>query len=219
MYLYIYNASKYLLSIKDYNHSWSSLLWITDYCSVARSCLTLCNSMNCNMPGFQSSDLQEFAQTHVHWVNDAIHLILCPRLLFLPSVFPSIRVFFNESALHIRWPKYWSFSFNISPSSECSGLISSRTDWFDLLAVQWSFRSLPQHNNWKALILWRSASSMIQLSHLYLKVTVDRDCSHKTKKCLLLGRKAMTNLDSVLKKQRQKKKKKRVPSFCEQRSI
>ena len=81
------------------------------------------------------------------------HLILCRPLLLLPSIFPSIRVFSNESALHIRWPKYWSFSFSISPSTEYSGLISFRIDWFDLLAVQGALKSL-QHHNSKALILW-----------------------------------------------------------------
>ena len=95
-------------------------------------------------------------------------LILCCPLLLLPSIFPSIRVFSNASALHIRRPKYWSFSFNISPSNEISGLISYRTDWFDLLAVQGTLRSLLQHHSSKALILWHSAYFIIQLSHLYL---------------------------------------------------
>ena len=94
------------------------------------------------------------------------HLILCHPLLLLPSIFPSIRVFSNESALHIRWPKYWSFS--ISPSHECSGLISFRIDWFDLFAVQGTLKSLLQHHNLKASILWRSAFFMVQLSHLYM---------------------------------------------------
>ena len=93
------------------------------------------------------------------------HLILCCPLLLLPSFFPSIGVFSNESALHIRWPKYWSFSFSISPSNEYSGLISFRIDWFDLLAVQGTLRSLLQHHSSKASILRRSASFMIQLSH------------------------------------------------------
>ena len=93
------------------------------------------------------------------------HLILCHPLLLLPSIFPSIRVFSNESALHIRWPKYWSFSFSISPSNEYSGLISFRFDWFDLLAVQGSLKSLLQHHNLKASLLWHSALFMVQLSH------------------------------------------------------
>ena len=93
------------------------------------------------------------------------HLILCRPLLLLPSIFPSIRVFSNESALHIRWPKYWSFSFNISPSNEYPGLISFRMDWLDLLAVQGTLRSLLQHHSSKAWILWHSAFFIIQLSH------------------------------------------------------
>ena len=95
------------------------------------------------------------------------HLILCHLLLLLPSVFPSIRVFSNESALHIRWPKDWSFSFSISPSNEYSGLISFRMDWFDLLAVQGTLKSLLQHHNMKASILWCSAFFMVQLSLPY----------------------------------------------------
>ena len=105
--------------------------------------------------------LPEFAQTHVHWVNDAIqpsHLLSSPSAP--ASIFPSIRVFSNESALHIRWPKYWRFSFRISPSNEYSGLISFRTDWFDLLAVQGTFKSLLQHHNVKASILQCSAFFM-----------------------------------------------------------
>ena len=95
------------------------------------------------------------------------HLILCCPFLLLPSVFPSIKVFSNESALHIRWPKYWSFSFNISPSSEHPGLVSFRMDWLDLLAVQGTLKSLLQHHLSKASILWRSASFMVQRSYRY----------------------------------------------------
>ena len=95
------------------------------------------------------------------------HLILCRPLLLLPSIFPSIRGFSNESALSIRWPKYWSFSFNISPSSEHPGLIF-RMDWLDLLAVQGTLKSLLQHHSSKASILWRSAFFIVQLSHPYL---------------------------------------------------
>jgi len=93
------------------------------------------------------------------------HLILCCPLLLLPSIFPSFRVFSNESVLHIRWPKYWSLSFIISSSSEYSGLISFRTDWLDLLAVQGTLKSLLQHHSSKASILWHSAFFMVQLSH------------------------------------------------------
>ena len=96
------------------------------------------------------------------------HLILCHPLLLLPLIFPNIRVFSNESALHIRWPKYWSFSFNISPSSEHPGLISLRMDWLDLLAVQGTLKSLLQHHSLKASILWCSAFFIVQLSHPYM---------------------------------------------------
>ena len=96
------------------------------------------------------------------------HLILCHPLLLLPSIFPSIRVFSNESTLHIRWPKYCSFSFSISPSSEYSGLISFRTDWLDLLAVQGTLKSLLQHHSSKAPILQHSAFFIVQLSHPYM---------------------------------------------------
>ena len=96
------------------------------------------------------------------------HLILCHSLLLLPSIFPSIRVFSNESVLHIRWPKYWNFSFSISPSNEYSGLISFRIDWLDLLAVQGTLRSLLQHHSSKASFFWCSAFFMVQLSHPYL---------------------------------------------------
>ena len=96
------------------------------------------------------------------------HLILCRPLLLLPSIFSSIRVFSNESALCIRWPKYWSFSFNISPSNEHPGLISFSMDWLDLLVVQRTLKSLLQHHSLKAPILWCSAFFMVQLSHLYM---------------------------------------------------
>ena len=95
------------------------------------------------------------------------HLILC-RPLLLPSVFPTIRVFSNESALHIKWPKYWSSGFSISPSNEYSGLISFRIDWFDILAIQGTLNSLLQHHTSKALILWHSAFFMFQLSYPYM---------------------------------------------------
>ena len=96
------------------------------------------------------------------------HLILCCPLLLSPSIFPSIWVFSNESALRIRWPKYWSFSFNISPSNEHPGLISFRMDWLDLLAVQGTLKSLLQHHNSKASIIWHSAFFIVQLSHSYM---------------------------------------------------
>ena len=96
------------------------------------------------------------------------NLILCCPLLLLPSIFPSIRVFSNESALRIRWPKYWSFSFNFSPFNEHPGLVSFRMDWLDLLAAQGTLKSLLQHHSAKASILWCSASFIVQLSHPYM---------------------------------------------------
>ena len=119
-------------------------LYLGLFSSVAQSCLTLCNTMDCSMPGFPiPHQLLELAQTHVlKPVMPSHHLILCHLLLLLPSIFPSIRVFSSESILHIRWPKYWSFSFSISPSNEYSGLISFRMDWLDLPAVQGTLKSL-----------------------------------------------------------------------------
>ena len=105
-----------------------------------------------------------FQGVSIESVMPSIHLVLC-RPLLLPSVFPSIRVFSNESALHIRWPKYWSFNFNISPYSEYSGLISFKIDYFDLFAVQRTPKSLLQNHSSKASILWHSAFFMIQFSH------------------------------------------------------
>ena len=104
----------------------------------------------------------------IELVMPSNHLILCQTLLLLPSIFPSIRVFSNESVLHIKWPKYWSLSFSISPPSECSELISFRMDWLDLLAVQGTLKSLLRHHSPKASILWCSAFSMVQLSHPYM---------------------------------------------------
>ena len=121
------------------------------FSSITQSCPTLCDPMDCSTPDFSVHHQHpELAQIHVHPVGDDIqHLILCCPLL-LPSIFPSIRVFSSESVLHIRWPKYWSFSFSISPSNEYSGLISFRIDWFDLFAVQGTLKSLLQQHNWKA---------------------------------------------------------------------
>ena len=121
-------------------------------CSVAKLCLTLRDPMGCSMPGSPvPHHLLEFAQVHVHWIGDAIqHLILC-LLILLPSMFPSIRVFSSDSAVCIRWPKYWNFS--ISPSKEYSGLISFKIDWFDLLDFQGTLKCLLQHHSSKASIL------------------------------------------------------------------
>ena len=141
--------------------------------SVVQTCLTLCDPMDCSMPGLPvHHKLPEFTQImSIESVMPSNHLILCHPLL-LPSNFPTIRVFTNESALHIRWPKYWSFSFSISPSNEYSGLIwldqsrsnQSRSNWLDLLAVQRTLKSLLQHNSSKASILRCSAFLTVQLS-------------------------------------------------------
>ena len=131
------------------------------FSSVAQSCPTLCSPMNCSTPGLPvHHQLPEFTQTHVHWVSDAIqpsHPLSSPS--YPPSIFPSIRVFSKESVLHIKWPKYWSFSFNISPSNEHPGLISFRMDWLDLLAVQGTLKSLLQHHS--------SSINSLVLSFLY----------------------------------------------------
>ena len=125
--------------------------------------------MDCSMLGLPiHNQLLEFTKTHVNQIGDVIqssHLLSSPSP---PAIFPSIRVFSNESVLHIRWPKYWSFSFNISPSNEYSGLISFRMDWLDLLAVQGTLNSLLQHHSSEASILQRSAFFTVQHSHPYM---------------------------------------------------
>ena len=125
------------------------------FSSVTQLCPTLCDPMNCSMPGFPvHHQLPEFTQTLV--------------LLLLPPIPPSIRVFSSESTLHMRWPKYWSFSLNIIPSKEIPGPISFRMDWSDLLAVQGTLKSLLQHHSSKASILWHSAIFIVQLSKPYM---------------------------------------------------
>ena len=135
--------------------------------SVTQSCPTLFDPMDCSTPGLpvhhQCSKL-----TSIESVRPSNHLILCHLLLLLPSIFPSVRVFSKESALPIRWPKYWSFSINISPSNEHSGLISFRMDLLDLLAVQGTLKSFLQHHSSKASILWLSAFFIVHLSHPYM---------------------------------------------------
>ena len=178
--------------------------------------------MNCSMPG--SLSITNFWSLpklmSIESVMPSNHLILYCLLLLPPSIFPSITVFSDESALRIRWPKYWSFSFNISPSNEHPGLISDRMDWLDLFVVQGTLKSLLQHHSSKASILRHSAFFTVWLSHPYItsweidgetvetvsdfilggsKITVDGDCTHEFKRCLHLGRKVMTNLDSILK--------------------
>ena len=144
-------------------------VWL-QFSAVTQSWPILCNPMVHSTPGLPvHHQLLESTQTHVHWVGDAIQpLILCRPLLLLPSIFPSIRVLSNESALRIRWPNYWSFSFNIIPSNEYPGLISFRMDWLDLLAVQGTLKSLLQHHSSKASILWHSAFFRVQLSYPYM---------------------------------------------------
>ena len=137
---------------------------------VTKLCLTLCNPMNRSTPGLPvHHQLQSLLKSmSVESVMPSSHLILCCHPLLLPSIPPSIRVFSNESALHIRWPKYWCFNFNISPSNEHPGLISFRMDRLDLLAVQGTLKSLLQHHSSKASILQPSAFFTIQLSHPYM---------------------------------------------------
>ena len=132
---------------------------IHQFSSVAQSCPTLCNSMDCSMPGFTTiANSQSFLKLmSIESVIPSNYLILCHPLLLL-LIFPSIRIFSNESVLCIRWPKYWSFSFSISPSNEYSGLISFRMDWLDLLAVQGTLKNLLQHHSSKASIFQRSVS-------------------------------------------------------------
>ena len=140
------------------------------FSSVARFCLTLCDPMDCSTPGLPvHHQLPECTQTQVHQVGDAIqwsHPLSSPSPPAL--IFPGIRVFSNESVLCIRWPKYWSFSFNISPSNEYLGLISFRMDWLDLLTVQGTCKSLLQHHSSKASILRCSAFFSVQLSQPYM---------------------------------------------------
>ena len=138
------------------------------FSSVTQSWLTLFNPMDCSTSGLPvHHQVPEPTQTHVHhrWCHH--HLILCCPHLLPPAIFPSIRVFSNELVLCIRWPKYWSFSFSISPSNEYSGLISFRIDWLDLLGVQGTLKSLLQHHSSKASILQLSSFFIVQLSSIH----------------------------------------------------
>ena len=143
------------------------------FTSVARSCLTLVTpwtaAPQASLSITNSRSLLKLMS--IQLVIPSNHLILCRTLLLLPSIFPSIRVFSNESALRIKWPNYWSFSFSIRSSNEYSGLISFKMDWLDLFAVQGTLKSLLQHHSSKASILRHSAFFIVQLSHLY-KTTV-----------------------------------------------
>ena len=150
MHLYLYTSG--FSSVQSLSHVWlSKTPWIT----TCQGSLSITNSQ---------SPLKLMS---IESVMPSNHLILCRPLLLLPSIFPSIRVFSNESVLHIRWPKYWSFSFNIGPSNEYSGLIFFRMDWLDPLAVQGTLKSLLQHHSSKTSILQRSAFFIVQLSHPY----------------------------------------------------
>ena len=152
-------------------------MWILTYayigickfcCSVAQSCPSLCDPMACSMPGFPVLHylLSLLKLMSIESVMPSNHLILYYHLLLLPSSFPSVRDFPSESALHIRWSKYWSF--RISLSNEYSGLISFKIDWFDLLSVQGTLKSLLQHHSLKASVFWCSAFLMVHLSHSYI---------------------------------------------------
>ena len=142
-----------LISIQLLSHV---QLFVTSWTAVGQTSLFIANSWSL------------FKLMSIESVMPSNHLILCCPLLLPQSIFPSIRVFSNESVLHNTWPEYWSFSFSISPSSEYSGLISFRMDWFDLLAIQGTLRSLLQHHSSKASILWHSAFFIVQLSHPYM---------------------------------------------------
>ena len=144
------------LSSVQFSHSVVCQLFETPWTAERQASLSITNSRSSPKP------------MSIESVIPSNHLILCRPLLLLPSIFPSIRVFSNESALHIRWPKFWSFSFRISPSNEYSGLISFRMDWLDLLAVQGTLKTLLQHHTSKASILRPSAFFIVQLSHPYM---------------------------------------------------
>ena len=139
-------------SVQSLSRIW---LFATAWTAACQASLSITNSQN-------------LLKLSIELVMPFNHLILCRPLLLLPSIFPSIRVFLNESAVCIRWPKYWSFIFRIIPSNEHSGLISFRMDWLDLLVVQGTFRSLLQHCSTKASILWHSAFFIVQVSHPYM---------------------------------------------------
>ena len=140
-------------SVQSLSHVW---LFVTPWPAAQEASLSITNSWSPPKP------------MSIESVMPSSHLILCRPLLLLPSSFPCIRVFSNELVLHIRWPKYWSFSFSISPSNEYSGLISFSIDWLDLLAVQGTLKNLLQHHSSKASILWCSAFFIVQLSHPYM---------------------------------------------------
>ena len=156
---------------------WKSLVSIFQFSSVqSLSCVQLCDPMNCSTPGLPvHHQLPEFTQTHVHWVSDAIQPSHPRSSPSPPTPNPSQHQgLFSESTLRMRWPKYWSFSFSISPSNEYPGLIYFRMDWLDLLAIQWTLKSLLQHHSSKASILQCSAFFTVQLSHPYMTTALTR---------------------------------------------
>ena len=146
---------------------WNYKLYSVQFSSVPQSCPTPYSSMDCSMPGLPvlTNSQGLLKHTSIELVMPSNHLILCRPLLLPPSIFPSIRVFTNESVLHIRWLKDWSFSFSISPSNEYSGLISFQMDCLDLLTAQGILKSLLQNHSLKASVLWSSGFFMVQLSH------------------------------------------------------
>ena len=163
-----------IVSIHSLHHQWLSpatiKVFVSDgkisFSSVAQSCLAFCNPRDCSTPGLPVN--HQLKLTLITSVMSSNHLILCYRFLLPSSIFPSIGIFSKEPVLHIRWPKYWSFSFNISPSNEYPGLISFRMDRLDLIAVQGTLKSLLQHHSSKASILWCSAFFIVQISHPYM---------------------------------------------------
>ena len=165
-YYLVKKEKKEILHLQPHKWTWrkfSSVQWlsclrlfVTPWTAALQASLSITNSRS--LPKHMSIEL----------VMPSSHLILCCPLVLLPSIFPSIRLFSNESALRMRWPKYWSFSFNISPSSEHTGLISFKMDWLDLLAVHGTLKSLLQHHSSKATVLWHSAFFIVQLSHPYM---------------------------------------------------
>ena len=166
MFIQMWTYTHAIFVIDPWEQPSNSDCW--EFSSVAQSCPTLCNPVNCSI---NSQSLLKLMS--IELVMPSSHLILCCPLLLPLSIFPSIRVFFNESVLHIKWPKYWTFSFNINPSNEHLGLISFRMDWLDLLVLQGTLKSLLQHHSSKASILWCSAFFIVQLSHPYMTTRLD----------------------------------------------
>ena len=171
LYHYVFTGCLMVNTYKDIHawmKNWIKFTWKVSFSSVAQLCPTLCYPMNRSMPGLPvHHQIPESTQTHVHWVGDAIQISHSLSSPSPPALnLSNIRVFSNESALCIRWPKYWSFNFNISPSNEQPGLISFRMDWLDLLAVQGTLKSLLQHHSSKASIL-RTQLSLYSNFHIH----------------------------------------------------